>query len=80
MQQIEGDFRIFSNNSLKSLKGLDKLLKVKDAINIRNNSYLNDYCAMVNLFQNGIYGSPVSIENNAFNPTVTQLKDGNCSN
>lgn len=59
-----------------------------DVIDVAPNQNLADFCALQNLFTNGTYQEESSgpfliygvfIENNAFNPTVQDIVDGNCS-
>lgn len=74
---------IFNNSSLISLKGLENLMHLNWLyIGSPNspNMQLLDLCALQNVFTNGTYDvNHVNIENNAFNPTVQDLIDGNCS-
>ena len=86
-----GSIVFYTNNNLTSLNGLDNLLNVKNDISIGfingsggtpgGNPMLNDFCALQNLFNNGNYNfSQVYIGNNAYNPTVTDIQIGSCSN
>ncbi|MCB0462470.1 MAG: hypothetical protein R2816_12620 [Flavobacteriaceae bacterium] len=50
----------------------------EDDVYYEGNAALTDFCGLTNLFSNG--GSDlVLIDNNAFNPTVQDIIDGNCS-
>lgn len=81
---IENDLEIFSNNSLTSLTGLENLTTIDGSIDIGNfndpNSSLSNFCALTNLYTNGNYGvNATLIQGNAYNPTVQDIIDGNCS-
>ncbi|NQY05275.1 MAG: hypothetical protein HRT68_03465 [Flavobacteriaceae bacterium] len=88
LNSINGILYIGSNNSLSSLSGLESLALLTNAyigvlysdtsMSVPNNN-LSDFCALTNLFTNGTYGD-VYIDNNAYNPTVQDIIDGNCSN
>jgi len=77
--------KVINNTSMISLDGVENLLEV-GSIEIgidsqgssKPNVNLTDYCALTNLITNGTYGE-VTIENNAYNPTVQDIIDGNCS-
>jgi len=77
---------IHSNEYLTSLNGLQNLVAApkitigeeRSSNEARPNPLLSDFCALQNLFSNGVYGD-VIIENNAYNPTVQDIIDGNCS-
>jgi len=69
-------------SSLTSLNGLENLISTQDIIigvNYSPNYNLSNFCALTNLFTNGSYGT-VTIEYNAYNPTVSGIQAGNCSN
>ncbi|NQY06142.1 MAG: hypothetical protein HRT68_08170 [Flavobacteriaceae bacterium] len=74
-----------NNPNLISLDGLENVINCS-SVNIGSNQWgsnignqnLTDLCALTNLFTNGIY-SDVYIDNNAYNPTVQDFIDGNCS-
>jgi len=76
---------IRNNNSLITLSGLDNLLSINElniGTNASNenvaNANLSDFCALTNLFTNGS-STTVNIANNAYNPTIQDIIDGNCS-
>ena len=82
---IEGFMIINDNSSLTSLSGLENLFSINelligtDASNTNQaNVNLANFCALTNLFTNGT-STTVSIVNNAYNPTVQDIIDGNCS-
>jgi len=79
------DLTIYNNDMLSTLTGLENLGVVNDVyIGINSsgtnvsNDILSDFCALTNLFTNGTYGN-VQIANNAYNPTVQNIIDGNCA-
>ena len=79
------------NPLIENLDALSNLMAVHGIINTRvyvscgpscdaeiGNINLTDFCGLQNLFTNGIYGE-VDISGNAYNPTVQDIIDGNCS-
>ena len=83
---LEAYAAITSNTSLSSLDGLGNLSSVEDLYIGRNSSMaslptqelLTDFCALSNLVLNGSYNS-ITIANNAYNPTIDDIANGNCS-
>jgi len=82
-----GGFYITENDLLTSLGGLENLTSVyRIRIGVNSvaagssapNPNLTNLCALQNLFTNGTH-TYVSIANNAYNPTVQNIIDGNCS-
>lgn len=77
---------ICCNPSLTSLDGLENLSSVHDIYIgesstgsiIPSQDFLTDFCALSNLVINGSYMS-LNIDNNAYNPTVEDIVNGNCS-
>lgn len=69
---------ITENLNLNSLEGLENLIQVNTQLNILENDNLEDHCSTQNLFINGSYIN-VQIENNAYNPTIQDIINGNCS-
>ncbi|MBT8303186.1 MAG: hypothetical protein KJP09_01860 [Bacteroidia bacterium] len=72
---------IHAHDNLETLSGLNGLTNVNQGISIgfiEGNTSLSDYCALENLLTNGTFGG-VTIENNAYNPTVQDIIDGNCA-
>ena len=80
LQHVNG-YGVIYNSSLISLDGLDNLISITgDNFNVSHNSQLNDFCTLENLFINGEYSaSNYSVNNNAYNPTIQDIIDGNCS-
>jgi len=74
--------RNLSLSSLAGLEGLNSVPNISIGIDVipdsGANPNLSDYCALTNLFTNGTYGN-IQIENNAYNPTVQDIINGNCA-
>ncbi|WP_158858802.1 receptor L domain-containing protein [Lunatibacter salilacus] len=70
-----------NSNSLRSLDGLQNLVFVGDGtlptLEIRNNQDLMGFCALKNLFENGVYHK-VLIQGNYYNPTIEKIISGEC--
>lgn len=82
------DLYIMENDKMLNLKGVENLISVSQDVRIGLNSndypfpnnQLTDFCALENLFNNGAYNiDKVYIQNNAYNPTIQDIIDGNCS-
>lgn len=79
---------IQANPLLTTLSGFDNLLTVYGTVTIGSfqeastpelgNASLTNLCSLSNLISNGVYTS-ANIYNNAYNPTVQDIIDGNCS-
>lgn len=67
---------IWSNDNLRSLQGLEGLKSVGDKFSIKENKKLIDFCDLKNLTTNEIF---IAIQN-AYNPTLSQIQSGTCSN
>ncbi|MGV6832730.1 MAG: hypothetical protein ACWA5P_14355 [bacterium] len=91
LQSLEGlssltyanHIEIWDNQNLINLNGLEQLdfsnsLLIGGEATNGGNQSLTDFCALQNLFINGTY-SEVDFINNAYNPTVQDIIDGNCS-
>lgn len=65
------------NNDLRSLAGLEALEWVDGKVEVTGNVKLVDLCALRYLLDRGAVN--VSITGNAFNPTVQDIRSGNCS-
>lgn len=89
---VDGDLDIGGNFNLTNLDALSNLIQVNGTFTTLatpdggpyitplpiGNEILADFCGLQNLFTNGIY-QDVQIEDNAFNPTVQDIINGNCS-
>ncbi|MEP2023587.1 MAG: hypothetical protein ABJH98_11665 [Reichenbachiella sp.] len=70
---------IFSNVELTTLDGLERLESVGNSISINCNHLLSDFCALQNIDFNSEAEGYFSTIENAYNPTVEDMEDGNCS-
>ncbi|MGJ8666104.1 MAG: hypothetical protein ACSHW7_07050 [Patiriisocius sp.] len=75
-----GSLYIWSNDSLLSLNGLENLSTGIVEFSIRANDNLEDFCAVLNTFQDITQPIPTyTVDSNAYNPTQQDIIDGNCS-
>ncbi len=77
---LSANLNISFNDSITNLDGLQNLVFVGNDIQIAQNSQLNDFCALTNLYQNGTIPESVIIQDNAYNPSENQMEIGSCSN
>jgi len=75
---IDGDLEIRGNQSLNGLNGLESLTKIEKDIEIYGNETLSDFCSLSSFFTNNTFNGYYGVENNLKNPTVQDIKDGNC--
>lgn len=90
LESILGFSQIEGNTLLESLDGLENLLSLDEGIHIGGtlpheaNPVLSDLCGISNLLINGTINlsnaNGFLITNNAYNPTMQDIIDGNCSN
>lgn len=73
-------FDLRDNDLLSSLIGLENLVLVDGPFQIFGNSILSDYCALTNLAVDGTINGPFSASQCAYNPSIEDIADGNCSN
>ncbi|WP_298494519.1 hypothetical protein [uncultured Algibacter sp.] len=66
---------IWNNDGLVSINGLQGI----DRANVANNINLTDFCGFQAGFISGVDASTITISGNAFNPSVQDIIDGNCS-
>jgi len=84
LKKIEGtgeyyfDLHIINNNALQSLDGLQNATAGFSRIVVSNNTVLNDFCALKNMVANS-NSINLTISENPFNPTIEDIKSGNCS-
>lgn len=87
---VGGYLWIVQNHFLQSLDGLNSLLTVNGDLQIgdrgtidnpipRPNPYLSNFCALDNLINHGSIGGNYIVKNNKYNPTLDDLRNGNCS-
>ncbi|WP_115461596.1 hypothetical protein [Winogradskyella aurantiaca] len=72
------EISLFQTN-LMTLDGLDNLNTITN-LYINQNQFLSDYCALTNLLSNGNGPQSYSFFQNAFDPTIEDLLNGNCNN
>lgn len=77
LKRVERELSIMENPSLESLEGLNALERVERDLIIYNCASLTDFCAL-KLLTDDIAGVFVRIDENAYNPTVFDIKDGDC--
>ncbi|MGF1558183.1 MAG: hypothetical protein ACFCUL_03770 [Flavobacteriaceae bacterium] len=75
---IGADLIILGNPSLANLDGLNGLSSCGD-LKISTNGTLADFCGLQNLFDSG-WANQTFVIDNAYNPSVSQLRSGNCAN
>lgn len=78
LKTINGAMKIFNNDSLISLMGFDSLVNCSD-IEVTGNQNLTDFCAIKPLLDLNS-DIPYRISGNRFNPTISDIAAGNCSN
>jgi len=77
LKGIEYNIYISQNDSLEMLEGLNNLSNTcHGQVAITNNTSLKNLCALTQLFNVGTNGA--SISGNKFNPTMAQVKFGQC--
>ena len=67
-----------SNEQLISLSGLDGVSSISNNLIVSNNEILTDFCALTTSVSNQVPDT-FFISNNAYNPTIQDFLDGNCS-
>lgn len=91
LESIDGSLTIGHNVSLTNIDALSNLIEVNGKISTlvrprcngcspgySGNRYLSNLCGLQNLFTNGVY-QDVEILGNEYNPTVTDIINGDCS-
>lgn len=73
-----GNLNIVTNNKITSLEGLENLNKIGGTLYVSNNTLLSDLCALQSAMQDFNPAYRESIINNAFNPSIAQIANGNC--
>ena len=70
---------IGDNNALTNINGLNNITNVNHLYIVRN-SVLSNLCGISALINNDNPTGVYSVSNNAYNPTKTDIMNGNCSN
>ena len=78
LKTINGSTIINENDSLLSISGLSSLITVNFNFIISHNTILTDYCSIQPLLLNGSYWI-ITIVDNKYNPTIDDIKNGDCS-
>lgn len=89
LTSIGADLSILFNDNLENLNGLDNLENVGTQLYIGvqgwknppepgSNPALVDFCGLTNLATQGSIGAEIYIGNNAYNPTIEQIGQGEC--
>lgn len=74
-----GDLTLVKNYKITSLEGLENINLIGGTYIITYNTLLSDLCALQNLLQDFNPTHILTIRNNAYNPTLTQITNGNCN-
>ncbi|WP_299125378.1 hypothetical protein [uncultured Tenacibaculum sp.] len=79
IESLGGTLIIYNNDNLTSLTGLESLKSISQDLVIDNNMKLDNFCALELLFNNSGLSGNYYVKDNSFNPTKTNLIDGNCN-
>jgi hypothetical protein len=77
LEKIAQGIQFSSNKSLKNLDGLANWSGATVTVNVGNNESLSDLCGLTKLVEEGTITN-YNVSSNSYNPTLVQLKDGNC--
>ncbi|EPR68248.1 hypothetical protein ADICYQ_2718 [Cyclobacterium qasimii M12-11B] len=79
LKKIKRRLNIIGNTNLPTLEGLENLISVdlSSNIEIANNDWLTDYCALSKLVNEGTHPE-ITINNNGYNPTLEQIQGEGC--
>ena len=80
LTQVSGDLTLSTLSSLSNIASLSSLNNINGSLNIINNGLLSDFCSLTDLLTTGGLQGDYLIEANAYNPTLQQMLDGQCSN
>lgn len=70
---------IADNENLQTLNGLENLTSVNGSITIWGNDVLSDLCALENNISSSLEITDMEILGNAYNPTIEDIMNGDCS-
>jgi hypothetical protein len=79
IESLGGTLIIYNNDNLTSLTGLESLKSISQDLVITNNMKLDNFCALELLFNNAGLSGNYYVKDNNFNPTKTNLINGNCN-
>lgn len=72
------DFEILGIESLTTLNGIQNIQRVEGRVLIGFNSNLTDYCALEEIAQNDGISDRFFAGENRFNPTLDDIRNGDC--
>lgn len=78
IKSLDGKLIIYNNDNLTSLVGLESLKSINQDLVIEDNMKLENFCALELLFSNSGLSGNYYVKDNSFNPTKTNLIDGDC--
>jgi len=70
---------IYNNDLIENIDGLSSITSISDDINIEENASLSDFCGLDQLIRVEGYNGGYNINRNAYNPSLQNMIDGNCS-
>ncbi|WBL23792.1 hypothetical protein [Zunongwangia sp. HRR-M8] len=79
LTQIKGTLEIRGNELMSNLDGLERLTEIQNDIQIIGNKALTDFCSLSSFFKNYSFDGNYGVANNLKNPTIQDIKDGNCN-
>jgi len=79
LQSITGNLDISYNYQLSNLDGLSSLTDLGGNLTVFSNEQLANFCGLSNSLENGWNGE-CAITENLFNPSCSEIAEGNCSN
>jgi hypothetical protein len=77
LEKIALGISITSNKSLNTLNGLANWTGATVNVSVSSNESLSDLCGLTKIAKEGTITN-YSVSSNSYNPTLAQLKDGNC--
>ena len=77
LTEISVALRIENNPNLLDLNGFESLGQT-NTVSVRFNSSLTNLCGLTNIIDGGFTGN-YGVDNNAYNPTQTDIEMGNCA-
>lgn len=69
---------LIDNTELQTLSGLENLIKIEKNLEIKGNVKLRNFCPIKNALNNHTVNTN-NISGNFYNPTIIEIKNGNCS-
>jgi hypothetical protein len=78
LQNITLNSQIYNNENLQDLNDLESLKTLGRDLRVLGNDTLEDLCALTTAMNNGFSGSYL-LFSNAYNPSLEDLQNGDCS-